>query len=159
MDYIMITKGYIVSYDPIRRVKLNRVEFLFNPNSVEVNFNPNYSFNVAAVGARALAQYGNSAPVEISFKLFLRDTDITANLNELRSLVEKGLDVDTISSAPPMAKIYFGHSFDWLDRVPIGVITEMEVEITRHKRDMTPIEATVEITFTESRINTLGANV
>lgn len=154
-----ITKGYLVSYNPITRTKIRRVEFLFNPNAVEVSFNPNYSYNVAAVGSRALAQYGNSAPVEIKFKVFLRSEDITSRLNKLRTLIEKEDVDDSISKAPPMVKIYFGNSFDWLDRVPIGVISNMEVEITRHKQDLTPIEATVQVSFTESRIKSLGADV
>jgi hypothetical protein len=149
-----ITKGYLVSYDPLKRQKLRRIVFLFNPNQVNVSFNPNYTFNTAAVGSTAFAQFGNASPVEISFDLFLRGKGIADHLQKLRQLCES--DVEENRSAPPMAKIYLGNHFDWLNRTPVGVITSLEFDITRHASDMTPIEATAKIQFTESRIASIG---
>ena len=152
---IRLEKGYFVKYDPVKRKKLGRYVFQYNPNSVSVAIGPAYNFNTAPVGSTAFAQYGYSEPVNISFSLFLEGHDTQENLRSLRSFVES--DPTANYANPPMAKLLLGNSLVWLQRVPIGVVDSLDVDITRQDRRLNPLQATIKIKFIESRVSSLDA--
>jgi len=159
-----LTKGRVVGYNPIKRTKGERVDFQFNPSEITVDFEPNYVFNTAPVGSSAYAQYGNSSPVKLRFALFLRTTydqpqNLTTSLYNLRQFIEpeqiEDLTID-LDKAPPMVQLILGDTFQWMYRPLYGVFSAMEVKITKQSRTLAPLEATVDVTFIESRISSLS---
>lgn len=154
-------KGRLFSYNPVTREKTFEFSFMFNPSEIKVTFSPQFSYNTAATGSRAYAQYGNSEPLEISFTLFLfeqeKNNAVTLNLSYLRSLVEPVPNEadESLYRAPPIVYVDMGETFNWLDRSLYGVIDSLEVAVKRQNPDLSPQLAECEITFKEIR-TTLG---
>ena len=159
-----LTKGRVVGYNPITRTKGRRIDFQFNPNELTIDFEPNYVFNTAPVGSMAYAQYGNSAPIKLRFSLYLRTTydsgavNLTTALYNLRRFVEpesvEDITID-LEQSPPMVQLILGDAFNWMYRPIYGVFSAMEVKITKQDQNLAPLEATVDVTFFESRISSL----
>lgn len=168
------TKGYIVLFDPVKRTKGERINFMFNPNQLTVTFTPNYTFKSAPVNSNSFAQFGNSEPMTVKFDLFLRGKTVPENLALLKRLVDNK-PLRSPFAYPPLCRLYLGRSLDWIGQsvisdssfatapdiefsktVPTGVIDSMEIVITRQSPTLKPYEATVTISFSESNLSALN---
>lgn len=158
-------KGKFITYNPLNKTLIEEVPFLYNPTEIKVKFSPNYAFKSAALSVPPFAQYNNSAPLELSFSLFLRKDNsssgyvsVQPELEKLRYLCEVNRTASSYGglTTPPAVRLVFGQAFDWLERKPLyGVITQMDVDAKFFNQDGAIYHAIVNITFKEAHFSAL----
>lgn len=157
-----LTKGSMTPFSPRSRKRGEPINFMFNPGTINVKHSPQFSFQQAPLGKRAYAQFSHFKPVEISFTLvFFSNTAATEEaLRRLTSLVDSAPPGDLAASAngiAPLVELQMGRTFNYLGRLPKGVITNCDVTITRQDRTLMPVYASAQLQFKESYIGGYGA--
>ena len=144
-----IVKGSMQRFDVRTRRRSARLQFQYNPATIQITQEPTYAFLQAPVSRRSFAQYSHHEPLQINFVLNFfqgRTGDVSDQLRRLNEFV------DPVGGIPPLVELQLAGTLKHLDRNPKGVITSFETTITQQDRNLNPTIAEVSVSFRESHI-------
>lgn len=144
-----IVKGSMQLFDIRTRRRSTRLEFQYNPATIQISQQPSYSFLQAPVSRRSFAQYSHHEPLQIDFVLNFFQTSLSDVSDQLKQLNDF---IDPAGGIPPLVELQLAGTLKHLNRNPKGVITSSETTITQQDRYLNPTIAEVSISFRESHI-------